>query len=310
MKAIRLHRRGGPEDLVYEDAPAPSLSPGDALVRVMASSLTPTELTWNETYSNCDGSQRLPTIPGHEFSGVVDGLSEGASGVTIGEEVYALTSFCRNGSAAEYVAVHAADLAPKPKTLSHSEAAAVPLSALTVWQAFFDHADIGSGKRVLVHAAAGGVGTFAVQIARWCGAHTIGTASADNRDLVLSLGADEVIDYRATRFEEIVSNIDLVLDTIGGETRERSWQVLNSTGILIALNAPISESDAKRGRHGKFFIVEPNRDQLEKIAGLIDSGLIKPVIAGTTPLSRARQAFEQAAEGHTRGKLVLEVAKG
>ncbi len=310
MKAIRLHRRGGPEDLVYEDAPAPSLSPGDALVRVMASSLTPTELTWNETYSNCDGSQRLPTIPGHEFSGIVDGLSEGASGVTIGEEVYALTSFCRNGSAAEYVAVHAADLAPKPKTLSHSEAAAVPLSALTVWQAFFDHADIGSGKRVLVHAAAGGVGTFAVQIARWCGAHTIGTASADNRDFVLSLGADEVIDYRATRFEEIVSNIDLVLDTIGGETRERSWQVLNSTGILIALNAPISESDAKRGRHGKFFIVEPNRDQLAKIAGLIDSGLIKPVIAGITPLSRARQAFEQAAEGHTRGKLILEVAKG
>ena len=133
MKAIRLHRRGGPEDLVYEDAPAPSLSPGDALVRVVASSLTPTELTWNETYSNCDGSERLPTIPGHEFSGIVDGLSEGSSDVTIGDEVYALTSFCRNGSAAEYVAVHAAHLAPKPKTLSHSEAAAVPLSALTVW---------------------------------------------------------------------------------------------------------------------------------------------------------------------------------
>jgi NADPH:quinone reductase-like Zn-dependent oxidoreductase len=310
MKAVRLHRRGGYEELVFEDAPNPSLTPGDALVRVIASSLTPTELTWTETYSNCDGSERLPTIPGHEFSGIVDGLSEGASGVTIGEEVFALASFCRNGSAAEYVAVRAADLAPKPKTLTHSEAAAVPLSALTVWQAFFDHADIGAGKRVLIHAAAGGVGTFAVQIAHWCGAYTIGTASAKNRDFVLSLGADEVIDYHETRFEDVVSNIDLVLDTMGGETRERSWQVLNSTGILIALNAPISESDAARGRRGKFFIVEPNREQLGKIAGLIDSGIIKPVIAGTTPLSRAREAFQLAVEGHTRGKLILEVAKG
>ncbi len=307
MKAIRLHRRGGPEELVYEDAPIPSLGAGDALVRVMASSLTPTELTWDETYSNCDGSPRLPAIPGHEFSGIVDRLSEGTTGVSVGDEVYALTSFCRDGSDAEYVAVQAADLASKPKTLTHIEAAAVPLSALTVWQAFFDHADLRPGQRVLIHAAAGGVGSFAVQIARWYGAYTIGTASANNRNFVLNLGADEVIDYQKVRFEEVVSNLDLVLDTMGGETRERSWRVLNSSGILIALNAPISDDDRARGRRGIFFIVEPRRDQLVRITGLIDSGVIKPVIAGSTSLSRAREAFELAATGHTRGKLVLEV---
>jgi NADPH:quinone reductase-like Zn-dependent oxidoreductase len=152
------------------------------------------------------------------------------------------------------------------------------------------------------------VGTFAVQIGRWCGAYTIGTASDQNRDFVIGLGANEVIDYRQVRFEEVVSNIDLVLDTMGGETRERSWQVLNSSGILIGLNEPISEGDMQRGRRGNFFIVEPNRDELVKIAGLIDSGIIKPVVSGTAPLPRAREVFEFAARGHTRGKLVLEVA--
>src|SRR5262245_42557953 len=180
MKAIRLHKRGGPEQLVYDDAPKPELSPGDALIRVHATGITPTELTWAETYSNCDGSERLPTIPGHEVSGVVDSVAEGVSDVSIGAEVYALTSVCRNGGAAEYVAIRAADLAPKPKTLDHPQAAAVTLSALTVWQAFFDHARLAPGQRVLIHGAAGGVGTFAIQIAHWRGAYVIGTASPKN----------------------------------------------------------------------------------------------------------------------------------
>src|SRR5262249_17051450 len=154
MKAIRLHRRGGPEQIVYEDAPKPELQPGDALVKVYATGITPAELTWDETYQNCDQSDRLPTIVGHELSGVVDSVADGVSDIQIGEEVYALTSFCRDGSAAEYTAVRAADLAPKPKTLSHSQAASVPLSALTVWQAFFDHADLTAGKSVLIHGAA------------------------------------------------------------------------------------------------------------------------------------------------------------
>jgi NADPH:quinone reductase-like Zn-dependent oxidoreductase len=142
MKAVRLHRQGGPEQLVYEDAPEPDLGAEDALIRVHATGITPTELTWAETYRNCDGSERLPAIPGHEVSGVVERMADGVSEVSIGDEVYALTSFCRDGAAAEYVAVRAADLAPKPKTLDHAQAAAVPLSALTVWQAFFDHAQL------------------------------------------------------------------------------------------------------------------------------------------------------------------------
>lgn len=306
MKAIRSHKRGGPEQLVYEDAPKPEMSHGDALIRVHATGITPAELTWDETYSNCDGSERLPTIPGHEVSGVVESLAEGVGDVSIGDEVYALTSFCRNGGAAEYVAIHAADLAQKPKTLDHAQAAAVPLSALTVWQSFFDHTRLTPGQRVLIHGAAGGVGTFAVQVAHWRGAYVIGTASAKNREFLLGLGADEVIDYQHTKFEQVAQNIDVVLDTIGGDTRERSWKVLKPKGILISLPGPIPEGEAaSHNRQGLFFIVEPNRNQLGEIAKLIDSGAIRPVIAETIPLARTREAFERGMAGHTRGKLVL-----
>jgi len=311
MKAIRLHSQGGPEQLVYEDAPKPELGAGDALIRVHATGITPAELSWAETYQNCDGSERLPAIPGHEVSGVVESMADGVDDVMIGDEVYALTSFCRDGGAAEYVAVRAVDLAPKPKTIDHAQAAAVPLSALTVWQAFFDHARLASGQRVLIHGAAGGVGAFAVQIAHWSGAYVIGTASAENRDFLLNLGANEVIDYRQTRFEQAVQDMDVVLDTIGGETRQRSWQVLKPTGILVSLPGPIPENEAaayrEPGIRSVFFIVQPNREQLGKIAALIDSGVIRPVIAETIPLPKARQAFERGVAGHTRGKLVLQV---
>jgi len=308
MKAIRLHKEGGPEQLVYEDAPKPQLGAGDALIRVHATGITPAELTYAETYRNCDGSDRLPAIPGHEVSGVVESVADGVSDELIGAQIYALTSFCRDGAAAEYVAVRAADLAPKPNTLGYAQAAAVPLSALTAWQAFFDHARLAPGQRVLIHGAAGGVGTFAVQIAHCYGAYVIGTASAQNRDFLLGLGADEVIDYRQTRFEQAVHDVDVALDTIGGETRERSWQVLTPNGILVSLTEPIKESEAAaHDRRGLFFIVEPNREQLGEIAAMIDSGAIRPVIAETLPLARAREAYERGVAGHTRGKLALQV---
>jgi NADPH:quinone reductase-like Zn-dependent oxidoreductase len=243
-------------------------------------------------------------------SGVVESVAHGVTDVSIGDEVYALTSFCRDGAAAEYVAVHAADLAPKPKTLNHLQAAAVPLSALTVWQAFFDHARLAPGQHVLIHGAAGGVGGFAVQIARWHGAYAIGTASAENRDFLLGLGANEVIDYQHVQFEEAVRDVDVVLDTIGGGTRERSWQVLKPGGILVSLPEPIPESEAAaHGRRGVFFIVRPDREQLGQLAALIDSGAVRPVIAETIPLAEAREAFERGVAGHTRGKLVLAVDK-
>jgi NADPH:quinone reductase-like Zn-dependent oxidoreductase len=313
MKAVRLHKEGGPEQLVYEDAPNPQLGAEDALIRVHATGITPSELTWAETYRNCDGSDRLPAIPGHEVSGVVESVAHGVTDVSVGDEVYALTSFCRDGAAAEYVALHAADLAPKPKTLDFVQAAAVPLSALTVWQAFFEHARLAPGQRVLIHGAAGGVGAFAVQTARWHGAYVIGTASAENRDFLLDLGANEVIDYQHVRFEEAVRDVDVVLDTIGGGTRERSWQVLKPGGILVSLPEPIPEGEAavhaQRGRRGVFFIVRPDREQLGRLATLIDSGAVRPVIAQTVPLAEAGEAFECGVAGHTRGKLVLTVDK-
>ncbi len=286
MKAIRLRGRGGPEQLVYEDAPKPLPPPGYALVRVYASSITPAELSWAETYRTCDGAERIPSIPGHELSGVVEQVTAGVTEVEVGDAVYALTEFCRDGSAAEYVAVRAADLAPKPQALDHIQAAAVPLSALTVWQAFFEHADLGAGQRVLIHGAAGGVGTFAVQLGKWRGAQVIATASPGNFQFLRALGADEIIDYTSGRFEDQTQDLDVVLDTIGGDTLERSWGILRRGGVLITLPAPppADKADA-HGVRGVFFIVKPSRPQLMEIAGLIDSGKLRPIVADVPALA-------------------------
>ncbi len=308
MKAIRMHARGGPEQLVYEDAPAPQLNAGDALVEVHATGITPAELTWAATYQNADGTDRTPSIPGHEVSGVVVQLGPEAQGIQTGDAVYGLCDFVRNGAAAESVAVRAANLSLKPKTLSHVQAAAVSLSALTAWQAFFRHGGLEPGMSVLIHGGAGGVGSFAVQLARWRGAKVIATGSARNAAFLREMGADEVIDYSVKRFEKELRNVDLVLDTIGGDTQERSWKVLRPGGTLIALTAPIAAGKPEEfGARGIFFVVEPSRDDLTEIARRIDSGSLKPVIAETFPLARAREAFERGVQGHTRGKIVLTV---
>src|SRR5262252_3471871 len=231
MKSVRMHKRGGPQDLLYEDAPKPQPGPGDALVRVYACAITPTELSWTETYTSSDGADRLPSIPGHELSGVVETVTPDVAAIRSGEAVYALTDFSRDGAAADYIAVRARDLAPKPRNLSHTQAAAVPLSALTAWQGLFDHAGLARGQRVLIHGAAGGVGTYAVQLARRRGAYVIGTSRADNAAFLRSLGVSEVIDYTAVRFEDKVRDADVVLDTVGADTLERSWGVLRHGGV-------------------------------------------------------------------------------
>ncbi|MBV9231659.1 MAG: NADP-dependent oxidoreductase, partial [Chloroflexi bacterium] len=200
------------------------------------------------------------------------------------------------------------ELAPKPRSLSHVQAAAVPLTALTAWQAFFEHAGLSKGQTVLIHGAAGGVGVFAVQLAHWIGAHVIATASARNRDFLQALGANEVIDYTTTRFEEVVHDVDLVFDLVGGDTLERSWQAVKSGGVLVSVaRPPIAPQDKGHDVRPVWFIVEPNRKQLIQIATLIDTGQLRPVIDTVLPLSQARQAYEQGARGHTRGKIVLRV---
>jgi NADPH:quinone reductase-like Zn-dependent oxidoreductase len=308
MKAIRMHTQGGPELLAYEDAPKPSLQPGDALVRVIATSITKTELTWDETYRDCDRLPRIPTIPGHEFAGIVEAAQE-AAGVRVGDAVYALSSFCRNGSAAEFIAIRGADLAPKPHSLNFVRAAVVPLAGLTAWQALFDHAQIERGERVLIHGAAGGVGTYAVQLARWKGAEVIATAAAKDHNFLAELGASKVIDYTHERFEEKVKDVDVVFDSIGGEAQERSWSVLRRGGILISIVSPVAADKATSlGVRGAFFIVEPNRTQLIELGHLIDKGILRVVVGAVLPLARAREAFEQGLAGHMRGKIVLQVA--
>lgn len=302
MKAIRAHRGCGASALTYAEVPIPAPGAGEALVRVHAAGVTPTELSWPGIWKTPDGSERTTLIPGHELSGVVAAVGPGVTEVAPGEAVYALIDFQRDGCDAEYVVVRAADLAPKPGSVDHLHAAATPLSALTAWQALFEHGGLEARQRVLIHGAAGGVGSFAVQFARWRGAQVIGTASTPHLDFVRELGADQVIDYTATRFEEAARNVDLVFDPVGGDTQARSWQSLGPGGRLVSIVSPPSDS------RGMFFVVKPNRDHLEEIARLIDAGVVRPVVAGVFPIARAREAFERGLAGQIRGKLVLQVA--
>ena len=308
MKAIRLHQRGGADQLMLEDAPTPLLQPGDALVKVLAAGLTRNELSWGPTYTDQQGRSRLPTIPGHELCGVVTALAPGVPEIAPGDEVYGLTSFFRDGTAAEYVAVKASDLAPKPRTLNAYQAAAVPLSALTAWQALFDHGELTANQKVLIHGAAGGVGSFAIQMARWRGAYVIAATSAENLSLVRELGAHEALDYRSTLFEDNTKDADLVLDTIGDDVQYRSWEVIRPGGVLVTIagegiTIPADVTD----KRGIFFIVRPDRQQLLEIATLIDQGIVKPVIGSIFPFEQAREAFAKLEEPGKRGKIILKI---
>ena len=326
MKAIHIHGRGGPDHLVYEDAPQPSPGPGEVLVRVYAAGVIANELKWDETYQTKAGSPLTLPIPGRDLSGVVAEIGPGVPevpGVTTlikGSEVYAMLDYGRDGAQADYTVALPNELVPKPSTLDHVQAAAVPLSALTAWQALFDHAHLAAGQTVLIHGGAGGVGVFAVQLAHWAGAQVITTASARNRDFMRELGvaANEIIDYTTTRFEEVLHSVDMVFDMVGGDTLQRSWQVIKPGGVLVSIVSPsppaaaqaaMSKAKGGGGHDVRFvyFIVGPNRDELIQIGALIDAGHLRPIIDTVFPLAQARQAYEQAAKGHTRGKIVLRV---
>ncbi len=309
MKAIRLHGRGGPDRLVYEDAPQPHPGPREVLVRVKATAVIATELRWPETYQTKAGSERSRPIPGHDLAGVVVEVGLGVTDIAVGAEVYGLTAFDRDGAEAQYTIALPSELAPKPRSLDDVQAAAVPLSALTAWQAFFEYAGLAAGQTVLIHAAAGGVGVFAVQLARWAGAYVIGTASARNSVLLQALGANQTIDYTSTRFEDVVHDVDLVFDLVGGDTLQRSWQVIKPGGMLVSVVSPCPSFEEAKA-HGVrlvWFIVKPNRDQLILIGELIDRGQLRAIVEEVFHLSQARQAYEQASKRHTRGKIVLRV---
>jgi NADPH:quinone reductase-like Zn-dependent oxidoreductase len=241
-------------------------------------------------------------------SGVVEREAPDVDDLIPGDAVYGLADFPRDGAAAEFVAVRAVNLARKPRSIGHTEAASLPLSALTAWQALFVHGELVAGQSVLVHAGAGGVGSLAVQLARWRGLRVFATASARDAGFVQSLGADVVIDYRAERFEDKAREVDMVFDTVGGETQERSLRVLRKGGVLVSVVARIPPGVAEeQGVRSVYFIVKGDRAQLEQMATLVDEGKLKPIIAKAFPLARAREAFEFGAASHSPGKIVLEV---
>lgn len=300
MHAIRLHGAVGAEGLKYEVIETPRPSEGQALVKVNAAAITRNELDWPV--------DRLPAIPSYEFSGVVAALGPDTAGPSIGDEVYALARFDRDGAAAEFVTVSSELLAPKPASLDHLESAALPLAALTAWQGLLDHGHLEEGHRVLIFGAAGGVGHIATQLARGRGAHVIGSASAGKLETVKTLGAHEVLDPTETRFEDAIEPVDLVFDTVGGELLRRSPAVVRSGGRIVSIAEDPPEVPVESRIDAVYFVVEPNRDQLVEIARMVECGELKPAIDSVFPLADARAAFAHSMERGTRGKVILRVA--
>jgi NADPH:quinone reductase-like Zn-dependent oxidoreductase len=297
MRAARLIAPGGPERIVIDDVDPPVAGDGEALVRVHAAAITRDELEWPV--------DRLPAIPSYELSGVVEAVGADVDHLAPGAEVFALTPFDRDGVAAEYAAVPASVLAPKPAATDHVESAAIPMGALTAWQGLFVHGELRSGERVLILGGAGGVGHLAVQLARSHGAHVAATASSSGVDIARSSGADEVVDRTAQRLEDAIEPVDLVFDTAGGELLGRSPAVLKPGGRIVT----VAESPPE-AVEATSFVVEPDREQLVEISSLVDRGELRPAVDRVYDLDDARAAFERSMEPGKRGKVVLRIGNG
>lgn len=293
--------------MVRENAVRPQPARGELLIRVYAAGVIQTELRWYPTTHSKTGERRTGAVPGHEFSGVVAAIGQDVGSLEIGREVFGMNDWFSDGAMADFCIAPFYAVAPKPPRLSYVEAASVPISALTAWQGLFDHARLQPGERVLVHGGAGAVGTIAIQMARMHGAHVAATISAANAEFVTRLGAEQAIDYHRQRFEECVHNVDVVFDTVGGETLERSWAVLGPGGRLVTVVSSAESSADPRVKQA-FFIVEPNQKELYAIADLLDSGRIQTVVDTVLPLSQAREAYTARTPGPHRGKVVVAIA--
>lgn len=320
MKAIRYHQYGGPEVLAYEDVPKPEPGPGEVLIRVHAAGVNPAD--WQiRAGLRFRVEQPFAYIPGLDVSGVVEAVGDGVEGTCVGDAVYAMLPVMAGGGYARLANCPAKALARKPQSLSHVEAAALPVVGLTAWQALFGAAELSSRQSVLIHAASGGVGHIAVQLAKAKGAHVVGTCSERNADFVRSLGADEVIDYKATPFEDVVGDLDVVFDTVprnvddeanaaAASIQERSWQVLKEGGCLVSIcNTPDQATAARHGVRGAYILANPNGDDLAEIAKLVDAGKVRSHVETVLPLRDAAEAHRMIATGRTRGKIVLRVTE-
>jgi len=308
MKSVCIYSYGGPEVLVYEDSPLPHPGEGEVLIKVHAAGINPVDWKVREGHLKEMLHHTFPLILGWDVSGVVETLGTSITRLKVGDEVYSRPDIARDGAYAEFIVVKESEVALKPKSIDHIHAAALPLAGITAWQTLFGAGALSAGQRVLIHAAAGGVGSLAVQLAKWKGAHVIGTASAENHDFLKKLGVDQVVDYRSQRFDEVVQPVDVVLDTMGGDVQERSWKVLKRGGILVStVSPPSAETAAANGVRQAFVFIKPDAPALAEIAKLVDGEKLKAIVETILPLSDATRGQELSERGHTRGKIVLRV---
>jgi len=309
MKAVVIHEYGGPEVLKYEDVPQPEPKQDQLRIHVIAAGVNPVDGMIRSGMFDKEGRRAFPVILGGDISGVVEKVGSNITKFKSGDPVFAYVSLDNSGGYAQYAVVTEREAAPKPKSLTYVEAAAVPIVALTAWQALIDTAKLKAGQTVLIHGGSGGVGSFAIQIAKAHGAKVIATASTANQELLKQLGADVAIDYTKQNFENVAKDVDVVLDSIGKDTLARSYGVVKKGGIIVSLVArPDPAELEKHGIRGEALSVDPNSDELSEIGKLIDEKKINVIVSQTFPLSEARKAQEQVATGHTRGKIVLKVA--
>lgn len=301
MKAIAAEQGAEGTALSLRDMPYPHAAENDVIVRVHAAGFTPGELDWPGTWSDRSGRGRTPSIPGHEVSGVVAELGYGTTGLTVGQRVFGLADWTRNGTLAEYVAVEARNLAPLSVDVEHAVAAALPISGLTAWQGLFVHGRIAAGQRVLIHGAAGAVGSVAVQLAHEAGAHVIGTGRTGQRDEVLGLKADDFVDLTADTLED-VGEVDVVFDVIGGEILDRSAALVRAGGTLVTIAEP--PRVIPEGARAVFFVVEADRAQLALLQNKLREGRIRQNIGSILPLEDAPSAFDP--DHKTRGKTIIQ----
>ncbi len=304
MKAITVTDPDlGVDGMTLTEVEDPHAAENDVIVRVHAAGFTPGELEWPATWTDRAGRDRTPSVPGHELSGVVVELGYGTTGLAVGQRVFGLTDWSRDGSLAEYTAVEARNLAPLATDIDYAVAAALPISGLTAWQALFVHAGLTTGQTVLVHGAAGGVGSIAVQLASEVGARVIGTGRSCDRDVVLGIGAHAFVDLGAELVED-AGEVDVVLDVIGGEVLERSTALVRSGGTLVTIAMP-PKVQPKEGR-AVFFVVEPDRAQLARLAQRVREGRLKPIVGAVRPLAETADAF--ASRRRIPGKTIIQVA--
>ena len=310
MKAMVLEDATPSRRLILREITVPAPGRGEVLVRVHASGVTPTELVWYPTTHTKAGAARRHVVPGHEFSGVVATVGAGVKEFAKGDAIYGMNDWFADGATAEYCLTVPTCIARKPARLTHAEAATVPIGALTAWQGLFHHAKLQKEERVLIHGGAGAVGLFAIQLAQQAGARVITTASARHSDLLMELGAEQVIDYKTEQFEKHVRDVDVVFDGVGGATLQRSWSVLKPSGRLVTIAAN-SEGMADERTKSAFFIVEPNQQQLAEIASRLDRGNLKSFVDGVVPLEEATSAYFGTAERRSgSGKLVVIIGVG